>query len=178
MAKQWEKKENKNIIEKTKEILGQGINNAAKCAAKCLKKMSDTANNINKSTANLYDGMFNPNKKNKTNSNTTNKANHKIPTNSQKNKGGFGNMVNKAVGKAVGEAKKFVDDKIAPWLATEGSIKGKFIDYTNANGINAGIIKAQTDCLQKPNSKQCKVETRTINNQIEQANLQNQGLVR
>lgn len=171
MAKQWGKKENKNIIDKTKEILGQGINNAAKCAAKCLKKMSDTANNINKSTANLYVSMFNPNKKNKTNSNTTNKANHKIKTNSQKDKGGLGNMVNKVVG----GAQKFLNDKIAPLLATEGSIKGKFIDYTNANGINAGIIKAQTDCLQKPNSKQCKVETRTINNQIEQANLQNQG---
>lgn len=167
MAKQWGKKENKNIIDKTKEILGQGINNAAKCAAKCLKKMSDTANNINKSTANLYVSMFNPNKKNKTNSNTTNKANHKIPTNSQKNKGDLGNMVNKVVG----GAQKFLNDKIAPWLATEGSIKGKFIDYTNANGINAGIIKAQTDCLQKPNSKQCKVETRTINNQIEQNKL-------
>jgi hypothetical protein len=68
-----------------------------------------------------------------------------------------------------------VNDKIAPFFETEGSIKGKFIDYTNANGINAGIIKAQTDCLQNPNSKQCKVGTRTINNRIEQENLQNQG---
>lgn len=169
MAKQWGKKENKNIIDKTKEILGQGINNAAKCAAKCLKKMSDTANNINKSTANLYVSMFNPNKKNKTNSNTTNKANHKIPTNSQKNKGDLGNMVNKVVG----GAQKFLNDKIAPWLATEGSIEAKVTDTINAQGMNAAIKGVQNDCLRNPNSKQCKVGTRTINNKIEQNKLQN-----
>lgn len=146
------------------KILGQGINKAADFGIKCLKKISDTANNINKSTANLYDGMFNPDKKNK-----TNKANHKIPTNSQKNKGGFGNMVNNVVG----GAQKFLNDKIAPLLATEGSIEAKVTDTINAQGMDKAIEGVRNDCLRNPNSKQCKVGTRTINNRIEQNKLQN-----
>lgn len=164
--KQGNKKENPIT-----KILGTGINKAADFGIKCLKKMSDTANNINKSTANLYDGLFNPNKKNKTNSNKTNKANHKIPTNSQKNKGGFVNMVNNVVG----GAQKFLNDKIAPWLATEGSIKAKVTETINAQGMDKAIEGVRNDCLRNPNSKQCKVGTRTINNRIEQENLQNQG---
>lgn len=165
MAKQWNKKE--NIVEKTKNIFKTSFKNAADFGFKCLKKMSDTANNINKSTANLYDGMFNPNKKIKTNSNKTNKANHKIKTNSQKGKGGFGNMVDNVVG----GAQKFLNDKIAPWLATEGSIEAKVTDTINAQGMDAAIKGVQNDCLRNPNSKQCKVGTRTINNRIEQNKL-------
>lgn len=167
MAKQWGKKG--NIVDKTKEILGQGINKAADFGIKCLKKISDTANNINKSTAKSLDRMFNPNQKNKTNSNTTNKANHKIPTNSQKNKGGFENMVNNVVR----GAQKFLNDKIAPLLATEGSIEAKVTDTINAQGMDKAIEGVRNDCLRNPNSKQCKVGTRTINNRIEQNKLQN-----
>ena len=159
MAKQWGKKG--NIVDKTKEILGQGINKAADFGIKCLKKISDTANNINKSTAKSLDRMFNPNQKNKTN--------HKIPTNSQKNKGGFGNMVNNVVG----GAQKFLNDKIAPLLATEGSIEAKVTDTINAQGMDKAIEGVRNDCLRNPNSKQCKVGTRTINNRIEQNKLQN-----
>lgn len=151
------------------KILGQGINKAADFGFKCLKKMSDTANNINKSTAKFYDGMFNSKNKIKTNSNKTNKANHKIPTNPKKDKGGFGNMVDNVVG----GAQKFLNDKIAPWLATEGSIEAKVTDTINAQGMNAAIKGVQNDCLRNPNSKQCKVGTRTINNRIEQNKLQN-----
>ncbi len=144
------------------KILGQGINKAADFGIKCLKKISDTANNINKNTANLYDGMFNPNKKNK-----ANKANHKILTNSQKNKGDFGNMVNNVVG----GAQKFLNDKIAPFFETKGSIEAKVTDTINAQGMDAAIKGVQNDCLRNPNSKQCKVGTRTINNRIEQNKL-------
>ena len=169
MAKQWRKKENmgkkENIVEKTKEILGRGINKAADFGFKCLKKISDTANNINKSTAKTLDHMFNPNNKNKTNSNKTNKTNYKIKTTSKK--GNFGNMVDNVV---VG-AKKIVNN-IAPLLATEGSIEKKVTDTINVQGMEAAINGVRNDCLKNPNSKQCKVGTRTINNRIEQANLQ------
>lgn len=157
MAKQWGK--NENIVEKTKENLGRGIKNATAFAINSLKKASDTVNNFNKNIAKSYDGMFNPNNKNKTN--------HKIPTNPNKNKGDFGKMVNNVVG----GAQKFLNDKIAPWLATEGSIEAKVTDTINAQGMDAAIKGVQNDCLKNPNSKQCKVGTRTINNRIEQNKL-------
>lgn len=157
--KQVNKKENPIT-----KILGTGIKNATDFGIKCLKKMSDTANNINKSTAKTLDHMFNPNNKNKTNFNKTNKTNRKIKTNSNKVKGVLGNMVDNAVG--------YVNNKIAPLLATKESIEKKVTDTINAQGMDAAINGVRNDCLRNPNSKQCKVGTSTINNRIEQANLQ------